>query len=193
MIILLNGTSSVGKSSIASEIHAISKDPFLIFCMDAFFGMLHPRYDGLGKYHLEKRKGDGKLGFYTSDIPTGYRIEGGELGFKVGSALPQAIAVTAKTGLNLIVPTVINDYYCLNLYRKALEGLEYLLVYIDCEREEIKRRETARGDRLKGTSLDLLDRFETANEYDFKVDSTNTHPRELAVEILKKFNIEMIL
>ncbi len=75
MIILLNGTSSVGKSSIAKEIHAISKEPFLIFCMDVFFSMLHPRYDGLGPDHLEKREGEGRLGFYTSDIPTGYRIE----------------------------------------------------------------------------------------------------------------------
>jgi len=192
MIILLNGTSSVSKSSIANEIHMISKEPFLIFCMDAFFGMLHPRYDGLGLDHLEKRKGEGRLGFYTSDTERGYRIEGGSLGLKVGSALPEAIAVTAKTGLNLIVPTVINDYHCLNLYRKALEGLEYTLVYVDCQREEIQCREAARGDRLRGTSLDLLDKFETKNEYDFKVDSTNTSPRELAIEILNRHNIKII-
>ena len=75
MIILLNGTSSVGKSSIANEIHKLAKEPFLVFCMDTFFGMLHPRYDGLGFDHLKKRKDEGRLGFYTSDIPTGYRIE----------------------------------------------------------------------------------------------------------------------
>ncbi|QED23171.1 phosphotransferase-like protein [Candidatus Deianiraea vastatrix] len=192
MIILLNGTSSVGKSSIANEIHAITKEPFLIFCMDAFFAMLHPRYDGLGKDHIEKRKGDGKLGFYTSDTQTGYRIESGELGFKVDLALPEAIAVTAKTGLNLIVPVVISNYKCLSNYKKALQELKYVLIYVDCKRDEIQRRETARGDRLQGTSLDLLDRFETKNEYDFKVDSTSTSSRELAIAILNNFNIEML-
>ena len=102
-----------------------------------------------------------KLGFYISDITTGYRIESGILGNQIDSAFSQAIAVTGKSALNLIVPTVISHHDCLNIYRKALEGFEYALVYVDCERSEIQRRETARGDILRGTSLDLLDRFET--------------------------------
>lgn len=183
MIIVINGTSSVGKSSIAKEIHLMTKRPFVTFCMDGFFSMLNPRFDGLGVDHLRNRDGDFKLGFYTSDISQGYRIEVGELGQKLDFAMAQCVAVCANRGLNLVVPTVISSKELFHHYKFSFQKFESFFVYVDCDRDEIKRRETSRDDRLKGTSLDLLDRFETKNDHDLIIDSTTKSPKELAIEI----------
>ncbi len=189
MVILINGTSSVGKSAIAREIHNTAKEPYLHFCMDAFFEMLCPRFMALGADHLEKRDGEGRLGFYTSNTSAGYRINAGILGEKLDRALPFCIAECARQGLNLVVPTIISTKNLMEIYKEALADFDTFVVYIDCAREEIQRRETARGDRLPGTSLDLLDRFETANDCNLKLDSTNCLPKNLAKEILHKVEL----
>ena len=184
MIILINGTSSVGKSSIATQIQFLAKEPFLHFCMDHFFSMLYPRFDGLGADHLKKRNADTKLGFYTSDTDNGYRIESGILGNKLSDSMPEVIKVIASKKLNLAVPTVISDKRLMQLYKKHLKGLKSFLVYVDCDEQIIAQREADRKDRIITTSIDLLRRMQTTDIYDYKVDSSNISAKQLAQDIL---------
>ena len=188
-VIILNGTSSVGKSSIANQIHLLSKESFLHFCMDNFLSCLSPRFDGLGKDHITKRSCDARLGFFTSDIETGYRIHSGPLGKKLFSTMPEVIATIASKSLNLVVPVVLDNLSSFEHFKKCLNNFETHYIYIDCNRDEIQKRELARGDRLKGTSLDLLDNFQTQHLHDFSIDSTKLSPKELAGNIIQKLNI----
>jgi chloramphenicol 3-O phosphotransferase len=183
-IIILNGTSSVGKSSIAHEIHMNSSIPFIHFCMDGFFGMLHPRFNGLGLDHLQKRYGDYKLGFYTSDAWNGYNIECGEIGQKIDNALPYCIRECAKQGLNIVCPAIITTTKLMNSYKDILRDFDTTFIYIDCDIDIIAKREKERCDRIVVTSINLLNKFETQDLHDFTFDSTNHSSKQIANEIL---------
>ena len=184
MIIILNGTSSSGMSTLAHAIHMASKEPFLTFCRDAFLNMLSPRYDGRGVNHKQKRHGDYLKGFYTSDVEVGYRIEVGELGQKLIWNFPKALRCVASSGLNIVTPAVVLGRPMLQVYTNELRSFDTYLIYVECAYEERERRERERGDRPRGTSVDILNRMEVRDTYDYKVDTTNQNTKELAENIL---------
>lgn len=100
--------------------------------------MLHPRFDGLGSNHLNKRHGDHKLGFYTSDAENGYNIECGELGQKLDNALPFCIRECAKQDLNIVCPTIITSATLINSYKNILKDFNTTFVCIDATEMKYK-------------------------------------------------------
>lgn len=62
-----------------------------------------------------------------------------------------------------------------------------------CDRNEIQNREINRGNRVIGTSLNLLDKFETKDMHDIIIDGTHNTPSQLAVEILERINLGILL
>jgi hypothetical protein len=65
----------------------------------------------------------------------------------------------------------------MNLYKNILQDYDTTFIYIECHRDEIQNREINRGDRIKGTSLSLLDKFETKEMHNIIIDSTGYTPR----------------
>jgi len=96
-VIVLNGCSSVGKSSTAKALQAITREPFLHLQGDSFLEMLpesmlgHP--DGIIFHPATKREG--------------VVLEMGEICDRAFSGMRRAVAAMAAEGNNIIVDDVV--------------------------------------------------------------------------------------
>ena len=150
MIILLNGASSSGKSSIARELQRQFPAPYLHLSID------HLRESGA--LSLERfRSGE----FAWADARENFLI-----GFE------RAVAAFAGAGNDVIVEYIVETREAMKRLRIALRGCAVFLVAVHCPLEELERREAARGDRPLG---DARRDFFTVHEhcaYDLEIDAT---------------------
>lgn len=112
MIILLNGTSSAGKTTLARAIQAASDDLVLHFGFDHLFFSIHPRFVGTGELsHLGYQflpQEDGTLNVHI-----------GTKGQQISRAKRRAIRAMADEGLSIVIddlllsPTDYEDYCAL--------------------------------------------------------------------------------
>jgi chloramphenicol 3-O phosphotransferase len=162
-IILLNGISSAGKTSIAKVLHQTMDAPYLQVSIDAFEDMLPDRYHEGGPFAWEA---------LFPRLLAGYH---------------RAIASLAGAGNNLIVDHVMvyREGWSSTL-ADCVTVLEPFLVYfigVRCSLEEAKRRELVRGDRFIGTAERQFTLVHRHNLYDMEVDTTNTTPEACAEQI----------
>jgi chloramphenicol 3-O phosphotransferase len=148
-VILLNGASSSGKSSIATALQAQMEEPFWHFSID------HLREAGV--LPLDRiRRGDFKWPLLRGDFFTGFH---------------RSLPAFAGAGNNLIVEHIVETAAWMNELVRLLSGFDVFFVGVHCPVEELERRERARGDRPLG---DARRDFETIHRhavYDFELDS----------------------
>lgn len=179
-IIILNGASSVGKSSIAKALQAIADETWLHVAMDAFLDMMPERsyVDGEG-FTFETGEIDGK------PIVT---VQAGPAGVRLMAGMYAAISGLARAGNNLIVDDVMLEDEVAE-YARALEGLDWRLVGVHSPLEVIEARERARGDRMIGCARAQIDVVHRGRKYDFEVDSSSASPADCAEQIKMQFRL----
>ncbi|MFE4000532.1 chloramphenicol phosphotransferase CPT family protein [Nocardioides sp. YIM B13467] len=157
-IILLNGASSSGKSSIGQELLPLLEDPWFFVPVDGISGMrstVHTReLDDPGIAEMLRRT---RLGYH------------------------RAVAALASVGNDVIMDYPLSETWRLEDLLEVLDGYDVTLVEVWCSPEELERREAARGDRPAG-----LARSQTlvySHAYDIRVDSTTASPAGCAKEI----------
>lgn len=179
-ILLLNGAGSVGKSSIARALQAITTEPFLHVEMDAFLNMMPEHlFDRPEGFVFEELEEDG---FPVVEIATG------PVGEKCMAGMRCAIAAMAAQGNNLIVDDVMLDDAAAH-YREVLHGFEVSWVGIFAPLEVLEERELERGDRLIGLARWQFDRVHRNIRYDLKIDASRSTPMECAVAIKERFGL----
>ena len=150
-VILLNGTSSAGKTTIARELQTRLDSVFLHVGIDHFMSMLPSRYFGVGPpFTRAALEGFRWVRPPTGEETRGVVIEAGPLAQQVVSSYHRSVASLARTGMNVIVDDVLLDPDWLDDWLAVLEGIPALLVGVRCPLAEIERRELARGDREPG-------------------------------------------
>jgi chloramphenicol 3-O phosphotransferase len=160
-IIFLNGTSSSGKSSIARELLGILDDGvFFHLAVDSFNAMRTKR--SLTEQDLDAALRRTRMGFHRS------------------------IAAMAEVGNDVVVDHVLSEPWRLTDCLTVLRPEDVLFVGVHCSREELARREEARGDRPSGLAALQYDLVHQHGDYDFECDTTTTSPRECA-ELIKEF------
>jgi chloramphenicol 3-O phosphotransferase len=162
-IILLNGISSAGKTSIAQVLQRTLSEPYLQVSIDAFEDMLPGPSQVGGRFTWE------------------------ELFPKLLAGFHRSIAALAGVGSNLIVDHVMvyREGWASTL-ADCMESLEPFAVYfvgVRCSLEELMRREQARGDRFIGTAERQFPRVHRHILYDVEVDTTRTSPEVCAEQI----------
>jgi chloramphenicol 3-O phosphotransferase len=179
-VILLNGAGSVGKSSIAKALQAITAEPFLHVEMDAFLNMMpercwnHP--DGL---IFETRQQDGKPSVVIRSGPVAERTLRG---------MRHAIAAMARQGNNMIVDDVLLENE-LAEYAALLADFTFHTVGVFAALDVLEARERARGDRLIGLARWQHDRVHRGKRYDLKLDAGSATPAECAERIKRAFGL----
>ncbi len=165
-IILLNGISSAGKTSIAQVLQRTLDEPYLQVSIDAFEDMLPDRSQAGGRFTWE------------------------ELFPKLLAGFHRSIAALAGAGSNLIVDHVMvyREGWASTLAdcMAALEPFAVYFVGVRCSLEEAMRREQARGDRFIGTAERQFPRVHRHPLYDVEVDTTDTSP-EVCAEHIRAF------
>ncbi|MGO9769687.1 MAG: chloramphenicol phosphotransferase CPT family protein [Roseiarcus sp.] len=150
-IILLNGASSAGKSTLARALQGRLDEPFLRFSLDLFLftGEVLPR----GRDHSE-------------------RFAWATMRPKVFAGYFGCIAALAHAGNNLIVDHVMESSDQLHSLVNLLAPFNVFYIGVHCPLPELERRERQRGDRRSGDARRDYETVHNFGPYDAEVDAT---------------------
>lgn len=180
-IIVLNGSSSVGKTSTARALQRIARDHFLHVQMDAFMEMMPERIwteaDGIA---FAQRTVEGET---EVEITTGPKFE------RVMQGMRQSVAALADAGNNCIVDDVMLHADDQLAYRETSGTNELFFVGLHAPLAVIEAREKSRGDRMLGLARWQIERVHTGRQYDAEVDMADRTPEAAAAEIAQKLAI----
>jgi chloramphenicol 3-O phosphotransferase len=163
-IILLNGASSSGKTSIGRALLPLLSDPWFLVPVDAVSAMrstVHARV--------------------LDDVEIGEMLRRTRLGYH------RVVAALASTGNDVIMDYPLSEPWRLEDLLEVLEGFDVTLVEVHCTAEELDQRERKRADRPIG-----LARSQTMvyahGEFDIAVDSTHMSPDACAAQIVSRLD-----
>jgi chloramphenicol 3-O phosphotransferase len=165
-VIVLNGGSSSGKSSLAGCLQERLAGTWLTLGIDDLIRALsHGPADTTAGGTMEFRA-DGSIAVAPS--------------FRAAQASwYEALAAIARAGTGVIVDEVFLDGgVSQTRLRKALDGLAVAWVGVRCHPAIAEARELRRQDRMKGLARDQAERVHDGVGYDIVVDTTNAAPDE---------------
>ncbi|MDD1061021.1 chloramphenicol phosphotransferase CPT [Streptomyces cocklensis] len=165
-VIVLNGGSSSGKSTLARSLQTVLPDPWLTFGVDDFVDAL-------------------PAALLSSDAGIAFASDGGVTVGPAFRALDTAwvtgIAAMARAGAHVIVDEVfLGGADSQDRWRRALGDLPTLWVGVHCDPAAATARETARGDRTPGMAALQAELVHRGVAYDLEVDTTDAHPAAVA-------------
>lgn len=159
-VIVLNGVGSVGKSSVARALQAISREPLLHVQMDAFLDMLPERLqDDPSTFQFVPE--------VEASVPS-VRIDVGPVGQRLLVGMRAAVAALADAGNSLVVDDVMLGGEA-EEYRRLLSGHRLYLVGVFAPLEAIEARERQRGDRMIGLARWQFDKVHKDVVYDLEI------------------------
>jgi chloramphenicol 3-O phosphotransferase len=172
-VILLHGTSSSGKTTVARAVQQVSDEPWVRLGIDAFWNAVDERWMEHGPHAAE--------GFASMDDAT---IVPGPVGQRLAAGMRAAVAACARVGNDMLVDDVFVDATWLGGWRRELAGLQWLLVGVMAPLGALEERESARGNRIPGEARAQVDVIHRDIEYDLTVDTARLSPEECARAIL---------
>ncbi len=177
-IILLVGTSSAGKSTLARYLQDGLPEHYLLLGLDDVFRMVSERWAGGfgGPLSVE--------GFhYDRGVTSGtIVIRYGVVGRRVLDGMQRAVAAFARAGNNLIVDEMLLDERVLAGWVRQLSRFQTYLIKVTATVEILEQRERQRGNE-SGLARGHL----KANDlcyFDFLIDTTEKHPQVCAQELI---------
>ena len=179
MIILLNGASSAGKSSIAKELQLILDDLFLNMSMDKFMSMVPVEYQGMGikaapMWSWEKSFDDkGEL----------LKLKLGDKGKSYVLGVYESVVIMAKRKFNIIVDDVCLDKKLLQQIAVKLSPFKVYFIGVSCKIDILEKRERLRGNRVINTARAQHNIVHCNYSYDFMVDTSENSAKNCALQI----------
>ena len=170
MIILVNGASSSGKTSIVRALQTALPTPFLDAGLDRFLWMLPGRY-------LKQPLWDDVLGL---------AIEAGETGHRLVHGMHRAIAALSQAGNDVVADHVLVEPEWVADCADVMADLPAWLIGLRCPLPVLVERERSRGDRTLGQAAAQHERVHAHGVYDFEVDTSLMSPEECADAIIRQ-------
>jgi chloramphenicol 3-O phosphotransferase len=179
-VILLNGGSSAGKSTLARALQEASPTLLLHVGEDDMISILPSKYIGLGDGALA---GDG-IRYEPAGQPGEWRNHWGETGLRVMAAVHRLWGELADAGFDLVIDHILDNRRSVAELAQALRAHRVLFVGVAADPGELDRREAARGDRrpglARGTAAAALAH---GVPYDLSLDSGRRSTAELTAAI----------
>lgn len=159
-VIVLNGGSSAGTSTLARALQETLPRPWLTFGVDTFAGALPPAL---------MDSPDGLVLAPDGTVSVGPAFRALETGWLHG------IAAMARAGTGIILDEVLlSGAAGQDRWRRALDGLTVLWVGVHCDPATAAARELARGDRVVGMAATQAALVHQGVHYALEVDTTST-------------------
>jgi chloramphenicol 3-O phosphotransferase len=159
-IILLNGASGSGKTSIAEQLLLVLDEPWFHLPVDAINAMRsRQRTLELSPADLELVLARTRAGFH------------------------RAVAGMAAAGNNVIADHVLSERWRLLDCLAVFAAFDVVFVGVRCAPAELARRERLRGDREPGLALAQHERVHAHGRYDLECDTTHASPLDCALSI----------
>lgn len=161
-IILLNGVSSAGKTTLARQLLTDLASPYFHMSVDMFGAMraeaaTHALDDAAQQTVLRRTR----AGFH------------------------RAVAGMARAGNDIVMDHVLSEPWRLRDCLDVLTGLDVLFVGVHCAPDELRRRETTRGDREPGTAERQLGLVHAHGGYDLEIDTAAAPPEACSARIVE--------
>jgi chloramphenicol 3-O phosphotransferase len=161
-IILLNGPSSAGKSTLARRLQELIPQPFW-----------HYGLDHLRDPHVLPWKRIAQGEFRWQDLRPPFH-----------EGYQRSLVAFAGAGNHLIVDYIVETREVLDRLVELLQGLDVFFVGVHCALPELERREIARGDRRPGEARADFETTHKLCSYDLELDSTAGAVDEMAARVL---------
>ncbi len=156
-IILLNGSSSAGKTTLAITLQQLLPDPWHHIALDQFRDGMGGRYRGLNS----PPGTPGARGLNVVPVAHGNErvteVRFGDLGKQVLRGMRRAIAAFAAEGNNVIIDDLMFEPAFLFDYVEVLAGFDVLFVGVRCPIDVVNAREAKRPGRFPGTATSHFD------------------------------------
>lgn len=178
-VIIVNGGSSAGKTSMCKVFQDIAEEPYFLLGIDVFWFTMPPKEIDLETvsddyYRWTSEESEGKKYF---------RILPGRLLNECMLARYESMAGYLRRGLNLIADEVFWTKLWLDESLRVLEPFRTYYVGVHCQEEEICRREVERADRYLGWAVGSQIYAHKDAKYDLDLDSTDKTPLQCAEAI----------
>lgn len=180
-IVILNGVSSVGKSSIARALQTLAAEPILNVSGDAFLSMLPPRLWGQPDGIIVTQQQTNGTPFI--EVEMGTRVESLMCGMRA------AVAALARAGNSCIVDDVMLTPADQGAYLEWAGLIPLHFVGLHAPLAVLEERERQRGDRLLGLARWQSSRVHKGMQYDFELDTSERSPAECAKAIGLALNL----
>jgi chloramphenicol 3-O phosphotransferase len=147
-IVLLNGPSSAGKTTLTQAVARRMPTPWLVLPVDLF--------------HQIRTRPDARLSQRQWD----------DVFHRTRAAYHRALVGAAACGCDVLADHVLNEPWRLDDLLGQRVGLDELLVHVTCSPKELRRRERARGEREPGTAAAQQRQVFQHGDCDLTVDTT---------------------
>lgn len=179
VIILLNGASSAGKSSIAVKLQEkmhpalhVGFDHFCIMLPGSYmFGGAHAD-QGFSAVCRQDEKGP------IIDVKTG------PVGKELGFAMRRAMKALADSNFSLIIDELLLSPEELPDYKELFRDYKVYFISVKPPLDVVIQREKERGDRVLGMARGCYEVVYANKLVDLEIDSSKGTPEQLAQEIL---------
>ena len=187
-VILLNGPSSAGKTSIANKLQEANKYNFMQIGIDKVISMMPDHLnDWTGKQSTE--------GFWwqinlDKNGNTYSKIMLGEFAEKVSNSFFSMTKALLDDGHNVIIDEVCLDQKKAKNWQKILNNFDTYYIGIIANLKELEKREKIRGDRMIGSARSQVEIVHTVGfKYNLMIDTTENTINEsskMILDLLKK-------
>ena len=183
-LILLIGTSSAGKSSVAQILQRSLDAHYLYMGIDNFFKMVNPDWGG-GSYSARSKQ----IFYYERDGEF-LRIRYGPLGLSILRGIQGTVKSMLMHGNNLIFDDMLMSEEQWNLWRsqRAIEHYRTFICSLQASPDVLKEREQRRGRKRRywGLALGHVE-FNDPPDVDYRIYTDDLTAGEVAAAILDRF------
>ena len=162
-VVVLNGTSSSGKTTLARAFQELAGSLFLNFSIDSILSALPQRA-------LDRIV----AGTTIPDLPY----------LELHTAYYACVRKLAALGRDLVIDNAITSRAQAERLVAAATGHRVLLVSVSARPEVLDQRERERGDRNVGLASRQLATFDRWLDYDLRIDTSALDPKEGAERIV---------
>lgn len=181
-VIILNGPSAAGKSSIQKSIQKLADEPYVNIGIDNFFNDLFP--DEHGKLGQKTKKNfEQDLRWVTIADNLVY-LHVGPAGKRIVDGMHKAIAAYAKAGNNVVVDYIMYESAWMQDLLHELKGCPIYVVGIHVPLDVLQARERARSTSPIGHAGSHYHTVHVGNQYDLEIDNVDASPDDVAQQIL---------
>lgn len=186
-VILLNGCSSAGKTTLALALQNLLCEPYQHIALDQFRDGMPGRVRGLNSPPGDP--GASGLNVVPGELNGKWvtHIQFGDYGERVLAAMRRTVATLSELGCNVIVDDLLFKRDYLEDYAAVLDPQKTWFVGVKCSLDVINEREALRPGRFPGTARA---HFEQVHEhgvtYDLEVDTSAADPAEVAQTIAQR-------
>lgn len=176
-VVVLNGTSSAGKSTLASGLQDRWPGPLLDAGLDRHLAMLPRRYMNQAWSEV--------FGYEYDEHGSILRVVPGPVSHRLVVGLHRAAAAHALAGFDVVVDHVLLLPRWVRDLRTAMTGLDVTMVGVRCGEPVLSQREAARRNRTLGQAAAQLHDVHAHLAYDLEVDTAALDPPRAADQVMR--------